>query len=68
MSTHNICFHREIKKILSGYPHLICSYGKGPHNLCGNTLRICLPLNPTLIYPAFANSVDPDQLASEEAN
>ena len=22
----------------------------------------------TLIYPAFANSVDPDQLASEEAN
>ena len=23
-------------------------------------------LNP--IYPAFANSVDPDQLASEEAN
>ena len=22
----------------------------------------------TLIYPAFTNSVDPDQLASEEAN
>ena len=25
MSIHNICFHREIRKILCGYP-LICSY------------------------------------------
>ena len=22
MSTHNICFHGEIRKILCGYPHL----------------------------------------------
>ena len=29
----------------------------------------CLPLSCwTRIYPAIANSVDPDQLASEEAN
>ena len=29
----------------------------------------CWPLSCwTRIYPAFANSVDPDQLASEEAN
>ena len=28
MSTHNICFHRELRKILCGYP-LICSYGWG---------------------------------------
>ena len=35
----------------------------------GDVLSGCLTLvllNP--IYPAFANSVDPDQLASEEAN
>ena len=30
---------------------------------------MCKPLSCwTRIYPAFANSVDPDQLASEEAN
>ena len=28
MSTHNICFHREIRKILSGYP-LLSGDGKG---------------------------------------
>ena len=29
----------------------------------------CIWLNPCpAFYPAFANSVDPDQLASEEAN
>ena len=27
MNTHNICFRREIRKILCGYPILICSYG-----------------------------------------
>ena len=26
MSTHNICFCREIRKILCGYPPFICSY------------------------------------------
>ena len=26
------------------------------------------PAEPRYIYPAFANSVDPDQLASEEAS
>ena len=32
-------------------------------------LQMSLPLSCwTQIYPAFANSVDPDQLASEEAN
>ena len=34
-----------------------------------NILSIHLPLSCwTLIYPAFANSVDSDQLASKEAN
>ena len=38
-----------------------------------NLPSISIPLNPCpaesgYIYPAFANSVDPDQLASEEAN
>ena len=31
-------------------------------------LRITTSLTPVLLNPAFANSVDPDQLASEEAN
>ena len=31
-------------------------------------LNPCLTESETWIYPAFANSVDPDQLASEEAN
>ena len=31
------------------------------------TLNPC-PAEPGYIYPAFANSVDPVQLASEEAN
>ena len=34
--------------------------------LCGSNINPC-PAEPR-IYPAFANSVDPDQLASEEAN
>ena len=32
-----------------------------------NNFNPC-PAVRTRIYPAFANSVDPDQLASEEAN
>ena len=38
----------------------------------GNVLQICMSLKLwpcwTQIFPAFANSLDPDQLTSEEAN
>ena len=34
---------------------------------CDCALNPC-PAEPVFIKPAFANSVDPDQLASEEAN
>ena len=54
MSTHNICFCGEIRKILSEYPRLSVAM-----------LTLVL-LNPDI--SCFANSVDPDQLASEEAN
>ena len=37
---------------------------KRSHAFCRNLTLVCW----TGIYPAFANSVDPDQLASEEAN
>ena len=43
-----------------------------PHPLPQTPHLQCLTLKPlscwTRIYPAFANSEDPDQLASEEAN
>ena len=29
MSTHNICFHREIRKILCGYPLLSLAMFRG---------------------------------------
>ena len=38
-----------------------------PVNPCPAEPRYTLPLQ-TKIYPAFANRVDPDQLASKEAN
>ena len=37
-------------------------------NLTLVLLDLDIPCLWTWIYPAFANSVDPDQLASEEAN
>ena len=70
MSTHNICFHGEI----INYEYF---------SVEKNALYLVLPmfffffffhtvpkalflLNPHI--PCFTNSVDPDQLASEEAN
>ena len=51
MSTHNICFYGELEKIIP--------------DLSPNTpFSTLLLLNMT--YPVLANSVDPDQLASEE--
>ena len=45
------------------------SYCCHPDVCIGVSVNITLPLSCwTRIYPAFANSVDPDQLASEEAN
>ena len=42
MSTHNICFHGEIRKILCGYPLLsvamICAY------------ELCLPIYQPMKY------------------
>ena len=50
---------------------LVCLQLKGEAkslNLLGLTCKL-LNINPcTAEYPAFVNSVDPDQLASEEAN
>ena len=41
------------------YPNIIIKYS--------SLINPC-PAEPGYTYPAFANSVDPDQLASEEAN
>ena len=38
MSTHNICFHREIRKILCGYPLLSVAM-TSVHKLTANTVR-----------------------------
>ena len=52
MSTQNIYFYEERK------------LSHNDHNLYSFLTLVLL----NRIYPAFANSVDPDQLASEEAN
>ena len=51
ISTHNLVFYGEIRK---KYPRIIIKY----------SLTLVL-LNQD--FPVFVNSVDPDQLASEEA-
>ena len=99
MSTHNICFRGEIRKIFTGYPPLFrpMMFSTPDYGLLGsgldsswrwNSSYDCmglhcaepfiapLPSSPydlTLVLlnldmSFFANSVDPDQLASEEAN
>ena len=38
MSTHNICFHGEIRKIVSGYPHeSLCLVALGKWNFVKGT-------------------------------
>ena len=58
MSTHNICFHEEI-----GKKHLTLLMLNTTCTVLANTT--CAVLATCAI---LANSVDPDQLASEEAN
>ena len=43
MSTHNICFHREIRKIICGYPLLSVAMQTGSH-------KRCLPLQTDETY------------------
>ena len=61
MSTHNICFRLEIRKILCGYPLL--SVVMNGAKLKGLQLPF-IPLN--LTTPTFANSMDLDQIATEQ--
>ena len=62
MSTHNICFRREIRKISV----LFGCKKKAPYLKLCSTFNTLVLLNPDM--SCFANSVAPDQLASEEAN
>ena len=81
LSTHNLCFYAELEKIISKLswntpPEQVLCWQEGYGEttwMAKNTgqIRILVFLTLVLwtrIYPAFENSVDPDQLASEEAN
>ena len=52
MSTHNICFRREIKKILCGYPHLSVAmpmYGIHQITYSNHTMH-CIALNKVQFF------------------
>ena len=56
VSTQNICFHGKIRKLSLFFIW---------ENITNLELLSLVLLN---LHPAFTNSADPDQLASEEAN
>ena len=79
MSTHNGCFQEEIRKILCLFVCVEVLWPSQPNGIMSNAVSLpnhfywadlilltLVLLNPDIPY--FANSVDPDQLASEEAN
>ena len=41
MSTHNICFHQEIRNILCGYPLLSVAMFNGIDKQCGHRSDCC---------------------------
>ena len=64
MSTHNICFHGEIRKIC-GYPLLSVAMIGTPYLLAILVLKVEIVHSPTCVmclkYCCMYDTVDPDQ-------
>ena len=67
MSTHNICFNGEIRKIFTWYSSYLVLWNIHAHQKVGNVLINPCPTEPGYTLP-LQQTVDPDQLASQEAN
>ena len=53
MSTHNICFRLEIRKIICGYPLLSVAMDEPPQNAASHQGLHCLPTGSKLYLYRF---------------